>query len=75
MDLPPGTGDIQITLSQLCSFSGTAMVTTPHQLAMVDVAKGRVGDIKCIVCIMGTVGCIWLCSFAFFSFCCRLGAV
>eukprot|EP01031_Cornospumella_fuschlensis_P026050 gene26050-31453_t len=42
VDLPPGTGDIQITLSQLCSFSGTAMVTTPHKLAMADVAKGLV---------------------------------
>eukprot|EP01039_Chlorochromonas_danica_P000382 gene382-415_t len=40
IDMPPGTGDIQITLSQLASFSGVVMVTTPHLLALVDAVKG-----------------------------------
>jgi cellulose biosynthesis protein BcsQ len=40
IDLPPGTGDIQITLSQSISLSGVIVVTTPHQLALLDAAKG-----------------------------------
>jgi len=40
IDLPPGTGDIQITISQLVSLSGAIIVTTPHILSLVDVEKG-----------------------------------
>jgi ATP-binding protein involved in chromosome partitioning len=40
IDMPPGTGDIQITLSQLVSLSGAVIVTTPHELALADAAKG-----------------------------------
>jgi Mrp family chromosome partitioning ATPase len=32
VDLPPGTGDIQITLGQAMSFSGAVIVTTPHEI-------------------------------------------
>lgn len=38
--MPPGTGDIQITLSQTIRFTGAVVVTTPHKLALVDAAKG-----------------------------------
>ena len=38
--MPPGTGDIQITLSQCMQFTGAVIVTTPHHLALVDAAKG-----------------------------------
>lgn len=38
--MPPGTGDVAITLSQTVSMSGALIVTSPHRLAMADVFKG-----------------------------------
>lgn len=38
--MPPGTGDIQITLTQTISLTGAVIVTTPHTLSLVDAAKG-----------------------------------
>jgi ATP-binding protein involved in chromosome partitioning len=40
IDLPPGTGDAQITLSQSQPISGAVMVTTPQDVALSDVVKG-----------------------------------
>lgn len=40
LDLPPGTGDIQITLAQRTSLSGAVIVTTPQDVALVDASKG-----------------------------------
>ena len=40
VDMPPGTGDIQITMSQSVALTGAVIVTTPHQLALIDCAKG-----------------------------------
>jgi ATP-binding protein involved in chromosome partitioning len=38
LDLPPGTGDIQLTLVQKVALSGAIIITTPQDLALLDVA-------------------------------------
>jgi ATP-binding protein involved in chromosome partitioning len=40
VDLPPGTGDVQLTLTQTLPLAGAVMVTTPQQVAFTDVLKG-----------------------------------
>ena len=39
-DLPPGTGDVQLTLTQRIALSGALIVTTPQEVALVDARKG-----------------------------------
>ncbi len=40
VDLPPGTGDIQLTLSQQIPVSGAVIITTPQDIALLDAQKG-----------------------------------
>ncbi|MBL8507182.1 MAG: P-loop NTPase, partial [Chitinimonas sp.] len=40
IDLPPGTGDIQLTLSQKVPVTGAVIVTTPQDIALLDARKG-----------------------------------
>ena len=40
IDLPPGTGDVQITLGQTAEIDGAVIVTTPQDVALIDVKKG-----------------------------------
>ena len=40
IDMPPGTGDIQLTLSQKARVSGAIIVTTPQDIALLDAQKG-----------------------------------
>lgn len=40
IDMPPGTGDIQITLSQKLDMNGAVIVSTPQDIALIDAVKG-----------------------------------
>ena len=55
LDLPPGTGDVQLSLSQLIPIAGAVMVTTPQEVAIVDVVKGIAMFEKVEIPILGIV--------------------
>lgn len=55
IDLPPGTGDIQLTLLQKLRISGAIIVTTPQDLAVSDVRKGADMFRKVHAPVMGVV--------------------
>src|SRR3989338_3148219 len=46
VDLPPGTGDVQLSLVQIVPLSGAVIVTTPQEVALMDVRKGIAIDRK-----------------------------
>jgi ATP-binding protein involved in chromosome partitioning len=54
-DLPPGTGDIQLTLVQTIPLSGAVIVTTPQDVALADARKGLVMFTKVNVPVFGIV--------------------
>jgi len=55
VDLPPGTGDIQLTLSQKVPVTGAIIVTTPQDIALLDARKGLKMFEKVGVPIIGIV--------------------
>lgn len=55
VDLPPGTGDIQLTLSQKVPVSGAAIVTTPQDIALLDARKAYKMFEKVDVPIFGVI--------------------
>ena len=55
IDLPPGTGDIQLTLSQRIPVSGAVVVTTPQDIALIDAKKGLQMFRKVEVPILGLI--------------------
>jgi ATP-binding protein involved in chromosome partitioning len=55
IDLPPGTGDIQLTLSQRVPLTGAVVVTTPQDIALLDAKKGIKMFEKVGVPILGIV--------------------
>lgn len=55
VDMPPGTGDIQITLSQSCPVTAAVIVTTPQDIALLDAIKGIEMFRKVDVPILGIV--------------------
>ncbi len=55
IDLPPGTGDIQLTLSQQIPVSGAVIVTTPQDIALIDAQRGLGMFEKVNVPVLGVV--------------------
>ncbi|HVJ45315.1 MAG TPA: Mrp/NBP35 family ATP-binding protein, partial [Luteolibacter sp.] len=55
LDLPPGTGDIQLTIVQTVSVDGTVIVTTPQEVALIDARKAVTMFAKVNVPILGLV--------------------
>jgi ATP-binding protein involved in chromosome partitioning len=55
VDMPPGTGDIQLTLSQKVPVSGAVIVTTPQDIALLDAKKGIEMFRKVDIPVLGVV--------------------
>ncbi len=55
VDLPPGTGDVQLSLVQSVPLSGAVIVTTPQEVALMDVRKGIAMFRKTQVPILGVI--------------------
>ncbi|MEZ9231948.1 iron-sulfur cluster carrier protein ApbC [Vibrio amylolyticus] len=55
IDMPPGTGDIQLTLSQQIPVTGAVIVTTPQDLALADARKGAAMFNKVNVPVIGLI--------------------
>lgn len=55
VDMPPGTGDIQLTLTQQVPVSGAVIVTTPQNIALADAVKGLQMFRKVSVPVLGVV--------------------
>ncbi len=55
LDLPPGTGDIQLTIVQTVALSGAIIVTTPQEVALIDARKASTMFSKVNVPILGLI--------------------
>ena len=55
VDLPPGTGDAQLTLAQKVPLSGAVVVTTPQDIALIDARKGLAMFEKVNVPVIGII--------------------
>lgn len=55
IDMPPGTGDVQLSIAQLLDLSGAIIVTTPQDVALTDAIKGVVMYQKVNVPVLGII--------------------
>ena len=55
LDLPPGTGDIQLTIVQTVALSGAVIVTTPQEVALIDARKAATMFTRVNVPILGLI--------------------
>lgn len=55
IDMPPGTGDVHLTITQTIRLNGAIIITTPHTLSLIDVARGILMFEKVNVPILGII--------------------
>jgi ATP-binding protein involved in chromosome partitioning len=55
LDLPPGTGDIQLTIVQTVALAGAVIVTTPQEVALIDARKAATMFSKVNVPVLGLI--------------------
>ncbi len=55
VDLPPGTGDIQLTMAQKIPVAGAVIITTPQDLALLDARKGLEMFLKVGIPVLGVI--------------------
>jgi len=55
IDMPPGTGDTQLSISQLCELAGAVIVSTPQDVALIDAIKAAQMFTKVEIDVLGIV--------------------
>ena len=55
IDMPPGTGDVHLTITQTIRLDGAVIITTPHTLSLIDVARGILMFERVRVPILGII--------------------
>ena len=55
IDMPPGTGDVQLTMAQQVPLSGSVIVSTPQDLALIDARKGLAMFRKTDIPVLGII--------------------
>ena len=55
LDLPPGTGDVQLSIAQKAPIAGAVVVTTPHSLALADAVRGLKMFARVSVPVLGCI--------------------
>ena len=55
IDMPPGTGDVQLTLAQRVTLDGAVIVSTPQEVALIDVRRGAAMYAKTATPILGVI--------------------
>lgn len=55
IDMPPGTGDVHLTITQSVKLNGAVIITTPHTLSLIDVTRGILMFEKVNVPILGII--------------------
>ena len=55
IDMPPGTGDTQLSISQLCELTGAVIVSTPQDVALIDAIKAAQMFTKVEIDVLGIV--------------------
>ena len=60
VDMPPGTGDVQLSLCQLVEVDGAVVVSTPQDVALVDAVKGVNMFRKVDIPVRSIAGCFYI---------------